>query len=433
MRIPALRPALFQLALLCLAARAGQFTVVDVTIESNKRTRDAVIMAELDLPAGRAFTERGLAQFVEERAQRLENLGIFASARIEPVLLQPGTNRQTAVRLRVVCRDKWTLFPVPLYSYGTKSGHRFSFQLMDFNFFGLNHTIDLTAAAGTRERSVEFDYSVPRLARGRLSLKTGFLWFDGRDFQYARDGATVFETDRGTLSASVEFCRRWAGPRRDFQAGLAASLLKETNRIVLNTAGKGVFNGRDISLGIVLREGRINFDGPVRDGHLRSVEANWLADRGSAEILASWVWHRRFGLKNYWSCRVAGAVSPGREISFDSTGYVRGIRQGEVRANYALYANAEVKLRLVRVKILTPVDLYVSCFLDAANGAMKTGKFDPADTVVSFGPGARIFPVNVGGGGMGVRLDCGMNLTSLLKGRQPRDYLFLLLALEEMF
>ena len=114
-------------------------------------------------------------------------------------------------------------------------------------------------------------------------------------------------------------------------------------------------------------------------------------------------------------------------------GFIRGIRQGEVWANYAVYANAEVKFRLCRLKILTPVDIYLPFFLDAANGTLNRQRFDPGATIVSFGPGLRIFPVNVGGGGMGVRLDGGLNLTSLIKGCPAREYLFLLLALEEMF
>lgn len=139
-----------------------------ILITGNKLTRNSIILRELSFKKGDVIGEKNLAKVIEKDQQKLFNLRLFNTATITPLDLKNGL-----VDLLIEVDERWYTFPVPIFQLSDRNfnewwenyDHDFSrvnygVKLYQYNMFGRNQTMTLTAQFGFQRR-FQFMYRVP--------------------------------------------------------------------------------------------------------------------------------------------------------------------------------------------------------------------------------------------------------------------------------
>ena len=149
------------------SARA-YITINRIIILGNKLTRNSIILRELSLQKGDVVNAADLNYFIEKDQRKLFNLHLFNTATIQP--LDYGNN---TVDLLVEVDERWYTFPVPIFQLSDRNfnewwenyDHDFSrviygIKLYQYNVWGRNQTLTLTAQFGFQKR-FEMMYRIP--------------------------------------------------------------------------------------------------------------------------------------------------------------------------------------------------------------------------------------------------------------------------------
>ena len=164
------------------AAPPDRVFIDTIFIEGNRKTRDALILRELDFHPGDSLPMASLGATLERNGLRLMNLGIFSQAKINVARWHDG-NR---LSLRIELVEGWYLYPVPIFSLADRNfnvwWHEFHRSLkrvnygVDFtqlNFTGRADALKINAQFGYANR-YEINYRCPGINRRQtLGLQTG--------------------------------------------------------------------------------------------------------------------------------------------------------------------------------------------------------------------------------------------------------------------
>jgi outer membrane protein assembly factor BamA len=139
-----------------------------IIITGNKLTRNSIILRELSLKTGDVISEGILAKVIELDERKLFNLHLFNTSTITPLDLKNGL-----VDLLIEVDERWYTFPVPIFTLSDRNfnewwenyDHDFSrvnygVKLYQYNMFGLNQTLTLTAQFGFQRR-FQLMYKIP--------------------------------------------------------------------------------------------------------------------------------------------------------------------------------------------------------------------------------------------------------------------------------
>lgn len=156
--------SLFLLLAARLAAQSpapptSQVYIDSILIEGNRKTREALILRELEFRIGDSLPMQELGAILDRNALRLMNLGIFSQAKINVGQWRDG-NRLT-LRIRVV--EGWYLYPVPIFSLADRNfnvwWYEFKRSLKRVNYGADFTQLNVTGRADALKVNAQFGYA----------------------------------------------------------------------------------------------------------------------------------------------------------------------------------------------------------------------------------------------------------------------------------
>ncbi len=183
----------------------SQVFIDSISIEGNRKTRDALILRELDFQIGDSLSLESLGATLDRNALRLMNLGIFNRARINVRQWREGNH----LSLHIELTESWYLYPVPIFSLADRNfnvwWHEFHRSLrrvnygVDFtqlNFTGRADALKINAQFGYSNR-YEINYRVAGINRRQtVGLNSGISYTRSHEVAVTTSGnKLVFQTD----------------------------------------------------------------------------------------------------------------------------------------------------------------------------------------------------------------------------------------------
>ena len=156
----------------CAFARQGEdstFTVREIVIRGNERTKEFVIRREMMVREGDTLNVRRL----ERDKERIYNLGLFNKVDVD------FTTEGTQATVAVTVYERWYIFPFPVFGirYRDPSKLFYGAGITDQNFRGRNEKVFFSFAVGY-DRWVSLSYQNPKLTddddiffRGQVSYQ----------------------------------------------------------------------------------------------------------------------------------------------------------------------------------------------------------------------------------------------------------------------
>lgn len=201
-------------------APAPHYVFIDsIGIEGNRKTRDALILRELDIRVGDSLSMESLGAALERNSLRLMNLGIFSQAKINVRQWRDGNRLSLGISLV----EGWYLYPVPIFSLADRNFNvwwrEFNHSLkrvnygVDFtqlNFTGRADALKVNAQFGYSNR-YEISYRNPVINRRQtLGLQTGVSYTRAHEVAVTtRENKLVFRTNPDVWN--IRRTRAWLG------------------------------------------------------------------------------------------------------------------------------------------------------------------------------------------------------------------------------
>ena len=151
-----------------------------IIITGNKLTRNSIILRELSFKKGDVISESLLPKVIQKDQQKLFNLRLFNTATITPLDLGNGL-----IDFLIEVDERWYTFPVPIFQLSDRNfnewwenyDHDFSrvnygVKLYQYNMFGRNQTLTLTAQFGFQRR-FQLMYKIPYITNNQ---KAGLIF-----------------------------------------------------------------------------------------------------------------------------------------------------------------------------------------------------------------------------------------------------------------
>jgi outer membrane protein assembly factor BamA len=222
----------------------GQRVIHQVVLEGNKKTRDYIILRELDIHPGDTLPSKILDSLLILNKYRIFNTQLFNSVDLS---LHPIDSLRSNLRVKVT--ERWYLFPIPIVeladrnfnewwydrgrdlsriNYGIKFTHR--------NFRGRAEILRAMVQLGFTRR-LEFVYDLPYIDK-KLKNGIGFsaIYQENNDLAF-RSGTIRPGTEQDTIFNRLEFTKGTSPLRTRFE--LAANYTRRSNFYGFHTAELG--------------------------------------------------------------------------------------------------------------------------------------------------------------------------------------------------
>ena len=217
-------------------------TIGKIYIIGNKKTRNSIILRELNFEEGQTLKMKDFAESVELDKQKLINTRLFQTVELVPLFLSPN-NVEVLVRVQ----ERWYVFPAPIFKLSDRnftewwvnqnrdfSRVNYGAQLYHLNFSGRNDRLVLKAQFGFTKQYA-FQYSIPYINKAQttgLNISTSFATnkavsyaSDGHRLQFVESENTIrrlFSTS-GTLTFRPSFYNR-----HSFSLGYSRTSIADT-------------------------------------------------------------------------------------------------------------------------------------------------------------------------------------------------------------
>jgi outer membrane protein assembly factor BamA len=158
----------------------NNFTVrIDsVSIRKNWRTRESIIIQELDIKSGDSVTARQ----IENSISRIWNIGNFAKVNYRIDTLESGR-----IVLNIIAQDAVTIMPNFSFN-GNREEYVMTIGVNDNNLLGRNINLGLAGSFGTNVRYGNLNIGIPRqLLYRNMTLNGGFSYGASQNFKYEAD------------------------------------------------------------------------------------------------------------------------------------------------------------------------------------------------------------------------------------------------------
>lgn len=159
------------------------YTIHNITLTGNKRTKDFIIIRELDFKPGDSICSQEFVKRFEKNGNRIFNTGLFISVKIVPAFADSNV-----LDLNIVMEERFYSYPIPLVGLADRNfsewwnqrGHDFSrldwgVRFVQKNVRGRNETLRIRGEFGFNKK-FEIDYTFPYINR---KLKTGLSLYLG--------------------------------------------------------------------------------------------------------------------------------------------------------------------------------------------------------------------------------------------------------------
>ncbi|WP_191907096.1 POTRA domain-containing protein [Adhaeribacter soli] len=172
-----------------LCSETDSLQIAVVVFVGNRKTKERVLRAELDLVEGEILTSGELEKRLEKNRLRLYNLQLFHWVRYETVC-QAGR-----VTIIFEVQERWYLFPVPIFSLADRNINAwlekkdfnridYGLHLVQYNFRGRNELLKANIQLGFN-RKYELFYTVPYFNKKRnLGFSLGGSIYQSHSLDY---------------------------------------------------------------------------------------------------------------------------------------------------------------------------------------------------------------------------------------------------------
>ncbi len=150
-----------------------QVRIDSISVIKNWRTKDAIILSELDFKPG----DRVSNGVIDSCIIKIYNIGNFARVEYDIDTLE---NDQHV--LTITAKDAFTLVPILSFS-GNRNDWQLGMGFSDHNFLGRNIRLNIEGTIGTRDKNFRLRFNIPRqLMYKNMSVGAGVLFGNSRDY-----------------------------------------------------------------------------------------------------------------------------------------------------------------------------------------------------------------------------------------------------------
>ncbi len=166
-----------------------------IQIEKNWRTRDKIIMRELQFNQGEIVDKNCLNNSINQ----IWNIGNFAQVDYSLDTLTNGN-----YLLNINAKDAFTLLPILSFS-GSREDYNLALGIKDNNFLGRNISLSLAGNLGTSQKDYNVGISIPRqLLYKNMTLSFRALSGSGNNYRYeGSDKVSVVAYHKKQFSGSI--------------------------------------------------------------------------------------------------------------------------------------------------------------------------------------------------------------------------------------
>ena len=163
------------------SGREFNVKIDSVSIRKNWRTRESIIIQELDIRSGDVVT----ASQIDNAIARIWNIGNFARVTYRIDTLQNGR-----IVLNITAQDALTIMPNFSFS-GNSKEYVMTLGVNDNNFLGRNINLGIAGTFGTNVRYGNLNIGIPRqLLYRNMTLSGGFSYGASENYRYENGEAT---------------------------------------------------------------------------------------------------------------------------------------------------------------------------------------------------------------------------------------------------
>lgn len=174
------------------------YTIKDISINGNKRTRRSTILRELSFGAGEAYPLPEIIEKLEQTKRQLMNTNLFRRVAVNLTSQQDST-----VSVNVEVEEKWYFFPQPFirvangtFSQWNERGRKlehlnYGLKLTQFNFSGKGDKMHLHLANGyTKKIALQYQ---------GIFLDKAMKWSSSINFSHGKNRELNYATENNKL------------------------------------------------------------------------------------------------------------------------------------------------------------------------------------------------------------------------------------------
>ncbi|MEM9325346.1 MAG: BamA/TamA family outer membrane protein [Bacteroidota bacterium] len=190
------------------STRKGEFTVKEVFLLGNKKTKPNIITREMSLKKGMTVGDSALSALIEEDRMKIYNTNLFNEVEIQKLYTET-----TEVILLVKVTERWYIFPSIIFKLADRNfndwwvnqGRDFSrvnlgLRYEQFNFRGRREVLNLIFQLGF-ERRFLVNWRIPYIEKKQKhGLQFSYSYLESRNIGYeTRDHVRIFVNDEKIL------------------------------------------------------------------------------------------------------------------------------------------------------------------------------------------------------------------------------------------
>jgi len=177
-----------------------------MSIDGNKKTKDKIILRELDIDLGDTLYTEDLGQRILENEKRILNTGLFTNVKIN---IKDWDERTKEARAEISLVENWYIYPAPIFELADRNFNvwwneqnrsldriNYGARVTHINLTGHRDKFKMTLQRGYTKK-YELDYNYPYLdAAQTLGIRFNLFYSENTEMGYETIGnKTIFYRD----------------------------------------------------------------------------------------------------------------------------------------------------------------------------------------------------------------------------------------------
>lgn len=185
---------LFMLCSFNIWAQTDSVTVARIRVEGNRKTKEAIILRELNFKIGEKIAIAEISTTLEQNRLQVLNTRLFTGVKMNVKNWDPQTNQ---LEILVEVRESWYLFPIPIFELADRNfniwwveqNRKLNRVNLGLRFYHINATgrrdiLKLVTQFGYTQK-YELDYQLPGLnSRQTVGFRTNLFYARNREVAY---------------------------------------------------------------------------------------------------------------------------------------------------------------------------------------------------------------------------------------------------------
>jgi len=187
-------------------SQQNYFVITEVSIEGNKKTKEEIVLRELDILPGDTIYTSELSQRITENEKRILNTGLFTSATIN-IKDWDETTKEARAEIKLV--ENWYIYPAPIFELADRNFNvwwneqnrsldriNYGARVTHINLTGHRDKFKMTLQRGYTKK-YELDYNYPYLDKAQtMGIRFNIFYSENTEIGYETiANKTIFYTD----------------------------------------------------------------------------------------------------------------------------------------------------------------------------------------------------------------------------------------------